>query len=380
VPQFWGGDIEWITPNDLSRDRSQVINAGERNLTKAGYDSCSARQFPAGSVVISSRAPVGYVAIAGQEMCTNQGCKTAVPPEDIDSRYLYWFLLFAKPDLERRASGTTFKEISAKRFAETWLWWPPLDEQRRIVEILEDRLSRLDAAGQSLERVSARARSLQVSQLRRMFESPEGHETTLGQVAHWGSGGTPRARTPAFYKGGTIPWVVSGDLKDNPLTVVPGKITQAGLSESTARWVPGAALLVAMYGATIGRLALTTEPVTTNQAVAHAVPHREVITADYLFWFLLSQRRQLVAAGQGGAQPNISQTVLRAWPIRLPSLVAQAEAVSSAQTMRQSVLRVEAAVDYAQRKQAVLRQALLGAALSGRLNGRTSKLDLLEGV
>src|SRR3954453_5230480 len=83
VPDYWGGDIRWITPNDLSKDRSQTLAGGERNLSLAGYESCSARLFPQGSVIVSSRAPIGYVAIAAAEMCTNQGCKTAVPPEFI---------------------------------------------------------------------------------------------------------------------------------------------------------------------------------------------------------------------------------------------------------------------------------------------------------
>lgn len=93
VTKYWGGgEIPWLTPNDMSRDRSQTLTGGERYLTELGYDSCSARLFPAGSVIVSSRAPVGYVAIAGREMCTNQGCKTAVPPDFIEPRYLYWEL------------------------------------------------------------------------------------------------------------------------------------------------------------------------------------------------------------------------------------------------------------------------------------------------
>lgn len=158
--EYWGGEVAWVTPNDLSRDRSQTVFHGERSLTQAGYSASSAKLFPAGSVVVSSRAPIGYVAIAGREMSTNQGCKTAVPPDFIDSRFLYWFMLSAKPDLETRASGTTFKEISAKGFSETLLRWPDLPEQRRIVQMIEGHLSRLDAAKSSAASAERRVRAL----------------------------------------------------------------------------------------------------------------------------------------------------------------------------------------------------------------------------
>ncbi len=146
VAAYWDGDIPWLTPKDLALDKSQVVHGGARSITGEGLANSSAKLFPAGSVIVSSRAPIGYVAIAGEQMSTNQGCKIAVPPPEIDSRYLYWFMLQARDDMEARASGTTFKEISGKEFGRTRLRWPKLSEQRRIVEILEDHLSRLDFA------------------------------------------------------------------------------------------------------------------------------------------------------------------------------------------------------------------------------------------
>ena len=152
--QYWGGDVEWVTPADMSRDRSQYISGGLRRLTRAGYDSCSTRLVPSGSVVFSSRAPIGYVAITKGPLSTNQGCKTAVPLPGLDPRFLYWQLIWRTPEIASRARGTTFKEISGRAFGETELAWPPLDEQRRIVEILEDHVSRLDAAASAGPRQS----------------------------------------------------------------------------------------------------------------------------------------------------------------------------------------------------------------------------------
>jgi len=299
---------------------------------------------------------------------------------ELDARFLKWWMLTR--EFTRRAAGeqarTVLPKINVHALSGLPVPVPPSTEQRRIVEILEDHLSRLGAAARSLDVVAYRSRSLLLSQLAREFRPSSGAESTLGAVADWGSGGTPKARTPTFYEGGEIPWVVSGELKDDVLTEVAGRITQEGLKESSAKWVPAGALLVAMYGATIGRLALTTEPVTTNQAVAHALPHQDVVTAEYMFWFLLSQRRLLVAAGQGGAQPNISQTVLKAWPIRIPALRVQAEAVLAAHSLRDSTRRLQSSAQALHARQGLLRGALLSAAFTGRLTGRAADDEVVE--
>ena len=169
VPEYWGGDIPWLTPDDLSKNRSKIVERGARSITRAGLDSCSTRLVPPGSVIFTSRAPIGYVAIAANEMCTNQGFKTAVPSSDIRSDFLYWQLQHVTPDIRSRASGTTFLEISGKGFAATKIVVPPLAEQERIVEILEEQLSRLDAALAVADAIEKRSAALRRSLLHAAF-------------------------------------------------------------------------------------------------------------------------------------------------------------------------------------------------------------------
>ncbi len=145
---------------------------------------------------------------------------------------------------------------------------------------------------------------------------------TLADVAKWGSGGTPTAQRDDYY-GGNIPWALSGDLKDVPSVEPSLTITDAGLRNSSAKLVEPGTVLIAMYGATIGKLGIATHPLATNQAVAFARPLPGVIEPRFLFWYLRSQRQLLVAAGKGAAQKNISQTTLKGWPIPLPPLVQQ---------------------------------------------------------
>ena len=108
------GKIAWITPKDLSNYEDRYIIHGERNITEKGLNSCSAQLMPKHSILFTSRAPIGYVAIAENEVCTNQGFKSVVPNENTDYLFLYYLLKYNKSKIEGLGSGTTFKEVSGK--------------------------------------------------------------------------------------------------------------------------------------------------------------------------------------------------------------------------------------------------------------------------
>ena len=134
---YENGDIPWITPKDLSTFYGRYIKCGERNITKEGFDSCSTKLLPKNSVLFSSRAPIGYVAIAENEMCTNQGFKSVIPNKNIDSLFLYYLLKFNKDKIEGMGSGTTFKEISGNTMKNIKVCIPSdIKEQKKIAEIL----------------------------------------------------------------------------------------------------------------------------------------------------------------------------------------------------------------------------------------------------
>lgn len=135
--EYYGGDIPWLTPKDLSNFSGRYIERGERNITEAGLKSCSAKLLPAGTVLFSSRAPIGYVAIAKTQIATNQGFKSIIPNTDIvDSLFLYYLLCFNKVRIESMGSGTTFKEVSGSTMKGIQVSIPNLPEQRRIAGIL----------------------------------------------------------------------------------------------------------------------------------------------------------------------------------------------------------------------------------------------------
>ena len=158
------------------------------------------------------------------------------------------------------------------------------------------------------------------------FEVPDNWAwTTLGNIGTWQAGGTPSRSNKSYY-GGNIPWLKTGDLNDGLITNIPEKITEDAVANSSAKINPTGSVLIAMYGATIGKLGILTFPATTNQACCACIEYF-AITQKYLFYFLLSHRDMFIAKGGGGAQPNISKEIIVNTAIPLPPLAEQERTV-----------------------------------------------------
>ena len=159
------------------------------------------------------------------------------------------------------------------------------------------------------------------------FEVPEGWMwTTLGVIGTWQSGGTPSRSNKSYY-GGNIPWLKTGDLNDGYITHIPEFITEEAVVNSSAKLNPVGSVLIAMYGATIGKLGILTFPATTNQACCACIEY-DAIDPMFLFYFLLSQRTAFIAKGGGGAQPNISKEIIVKTYIPLPQFLEQQRIVA----------------------------------------------------
>lgn len=134
--KHFGDGYPWITPKDLSRQRSRFVRTGERSITDSGLRASSAKLLPAGTVILSSRAPIGLTAIAAVPLTTNQGCRSFVPGDEVDTLFMYYLLGSMKDEFERRANGSTFKEISGSTLSAIEVLLPPLEEQRSIAATL----------------------------------------------------------------------------------------------------------------------------------------------------------------------------------------------------------------------------------------------------
>ena len=154
----YDGDIIWITPRDLSNQKSKYVSKGERNITEKGYKNCSTTMLPKGTILLSSRAPIGLLAIAKTELCTNQGFKNIVPQKElVDNNYLYYLLRLKIKEIEALGSGTTFKEVSKTSLENYEIDIHDIAEQQKISNILnaiDDKIALNNKINQELEQMA----------------------------------------------------------------------------------------------------------------------------------------------------------------------------------------------------------------------------------
>ena len=201
--------------------------------------------------------------------------------------------------------------------------------------------------------------------------------TPLVNCGEWGSGGTPKRTNPLYYQDGTIPWLIIGDLNDGVVKQAATHITESGLRNSSAKLLPVNTLLIAMYGS-IGKLGITGIECATNQAIAFCKPYSDLVVLKYLFYVLMSSKEALLAQGQGGAQQNISQTILKAYNIPLAPLPEQKRIADKLNIL---LKKVDSCQSHLERVPQILkrfRQSVLAEATSGRLTKEWREENYIE--
>lgn len=217
---YEGGNIAWITPKDLSTFSGRYIQRGERNITEIGLKSCSTQLLPENTVLFSSRAPIGYVAIAANEVCTNQGFKSIIPNEETDPLFLFYLLKHNKDKIEAMGSGTTFKEVSGNTMKNIIVRVPSDKEvQNNIASIL----GTLDDKIEENERINNNLEQQAQAIFKEWFiDNPENENWSNGTFSEliqstlsgdWGKGSPTGNNTEKVYcvRGADIPEVRAGN-------------------------------------------------------------------------------------------------------------------------------------------------------------------------
>jgi type I restriction enzyme S subunit len=368
-PKYYGGEIPWAIIGDLTDGE---VWSTEKTITDAGLANSSAKLVPEGAILIAMYGSIGKLGVAKVPMATNQAIAFAVPNPDLmlDS-YLFHFLLSQREIFLSKGKGATQQNISQTLLKSWEIPLPPIEEQKRIVEALDAQLSRMDNSYIELEQSAAKLELLKEAHRHRIVsghyssEINEWSSTTLGKIAKWSSGGTPQSGNPAYY-GGDIPWCVIGDLTEGDVVDTTKQITQAGLAASSAKIVEPGTVMLAMYGASIGRTGLAAIPMATNQAIACAAPTSQV-NPRYLLLLLQSQKRMFVNSGKGGAQPNISQSIIKDWAVSVPPIEEQNRLVTMSDNHQERMRLLEAQITEAQNLLTTLRRSMLNFAFTGQL-------------
>ena len=393
--EYYGGNILWLRTGELNNG---VVYDTEIKITEKALRECSLRLNKVGDVLIAMYgATIGKVAIAGNEMTSNQAC-CACTPLGVFNYYLFYYLMGSQTDFVKKGEGGAQPNISREKLISHLMPIPPLNEQYRIVEQIQrilplierysasqnaqDRLNaeineklkksilqeaiqgklvpQIQAEG-TAEELLAKIRKekellVKEGKLKKSaltdsvifkgddnkywekvgkevrciddeipFEIPSNWVyTRMGNIGDWGSGSTP-AKGNSDYYGGNILWLRTGELNNGVVNDTEIKITDKALKECSFKLNKPGDVLIAMYGATIGKVAIAGKEMTTNQACCGCTTF---IYNKYLFYFLIASKNDFVRKGEGGAQPNISREKLVLHLIPLPPLKEQYRIVS----------------------------------------------------
>lgn len=325
TPEYWDGDISWVTPKDLTNLSNSVLQDTPEKISAVGLKSCSARILPKGSVLFSSRAPIGLVAIAGRDMATNQGFKSLVPGDDVDSKYLYWCMKHMSKRIQDLGRGATFTEVSKSIVEEVEVPVPPLDEQRRIAAILDkaDALRRKRA--EALKLTDQFLQSTFLEMFGDPVTNPKGWDTEkLGNLCRVRRGASPRPISQ--FMNGTVPWIKIGDCTKSSniyVTSTAEHVTEAGKDRSV--YLEPGSLIFANCGVSLGfaRILRISGCIHDGWLAFDKLDPR--LDQIYLLKLLNSITEYFRRIAPDGTQPNLNTGIMKNCDIPLPPMAMQSQ-------------------------------------------------------
>lgn len=322
--EYWDGDIFWATPADLSALDGPYISHTPRKITESGLKSCAASVLPPYSVLFSSRAPIGHVAVNTFPMATNQGFKSFIPDRKrLDPKFLYWWLKAHRPQLEALGNGATFKEVSKATVSRIEIPLPPLDEQKRIAAILD----KADALRRKRRQALALLDSLTQSIFLEMFDAENYNKSkvSLDDVCSVIRDGTHS--TPKYVEAG-IPFVTVKNISSGSLSLDGSKyITYDTHMELTKRVKPQRGDILVSKDGSIGIPCIvdTDTEFSIFVSVALLKPIKERVNSIFLSAQLGAEavQRQIREYSKGVAIRHLHLADFRRLQITLPSIEIQ---------------------------------------------------------
>ncbi|PRQ61341.1 restriction endonuclease subunit S [Vibrio sp. V01_P9A10T6] len=397
-----GTGIAWLTPADLSGYTRKNISFGARDLSLQGYNSSSAKILPKGSLLFSSRAPIGYVAIAQNDISTNQGFKNFVFPYGVDSDYAYYYLRSIRDLAESLGTGTTFKEISGAVAKTLPFLLPPLAEQKVIADKLDTLLAQVETIKARLVRIPENLKTFRQSVLAaavsgrlnsndsnyRSLEVKENWAHEVEGRTHWkehifsdvikiiGGSQPPKSEFSTEERDGYIRLIQIRDYKSDAHKVyIP--------IEKAKRFVSKEDIMIGRYGPPIFQILRGLEGA-YNVALMKAEPNAEILDKEYLYWYLQNYKLfNYIDAGSDrtAGQTGVNKKYLESYPILVPPLDEQIEISRRVKELFVFADTIEQKAKVALDSVNNLTQSILAKAFRGELttDWRAANLDLVSG-
>jgi type I restriction enzyme S subunit len=375
VLEYWDGDVLWITPKDMGQAKTIFVSNTSRTISRLGLQKSSAKLIPKNSVILSTRAPIGHLIINVQEMATNQGCRGLIPKNNLDTKFLFYFLKSNIKLLNDLGTGTTFKELSRNALEKIKIPVPPIEEQKRIVEILDKAFEGIAQAEANTRRNLINARELFDSYLNQIFIQKKGDwETkTIADIStkiEYGSS----SKSAQYENNDSIPVLRMGNIQNglinwNDLVYTDRKdeIEKYSLQYNDVLFNrTNSDIHVGKSGIYKGE-----RPAIFAGYLIRIHYKKEEINPDFLNFYLNSS----IAREYGSSvmsrsinQANINGTKLKSYPIYIPSLPMQNKIVDSLYKLKNQAKKLETIYQRKLEAIAELKQSILEKAFTGQLS------------
>ena len=368
--KYWNGDLCWVTPKDLGKLSGFEIVNTERKISEEGLKNSSAKLLPVGSVILSSRAPIGYVFINGVEMATNQGCKSFICGSEIHNKYLFYFLISNTQYLNSLGSGTTFKEVSGATLKNIYITYPTLSEQKRIVKILDESLKKITKAKENAGKNLQYSKDLFESYSRNVFSNKEKNwdEKKLSEICIVERGSSPRPIKKFFTEDPDgVNWIKIGDTKNvnRYIYSTNQKITKAGAEKSRQVNVGD---LILSNSMSFGKPYIMKTQGYIHDGWFVLRPNQNMDT-EYFYDVISSPQvqRQFLDLASGSVVKNISGDLTKRAILPVPPIGEQRSIVKKLQSISEQTKKLEA--NYKQKIADLdeLKKSLLTKAFAGEL-------------
>ena len=347
IAEYWGGELKWITPAEISED-SYIITDSVRKLTELGIKKTGLTPLPKGTVILSSRAPIGKVAIAGCEMYCNQGFKNLICTKKINNRYLYWFLKGNTAYLNSLGRGATFKEISKQIVSGIEINVPDMNQQMQAVENLEKVWRIIQLRKQELQKGDELIKARFVEMFGDInINDKNWNCEPLGDLCTIVRGGSPRPIEQ--FLGGDVPWIKIGDATDGDniyLSSTKEHIIQEGVRKS--RLVKTGSLIFANCGVSLGFARIITFDGCIHDGWLAMEDIDERLDKVFLLQALNQMTEHFRAIAPAGTQPNLNTTIMKAYKQVIPPIELQRDFIRFAEQVNKSKVVIQAALDKSQ--------------------------------
>jgi type I restriction enzyme S subunit len=345
---------------------------GEVHPTVRKFTTAGTKFAKSGDILMSVRAPVGPTNIAAIDCVIGRGLAAIRAKSVVSQSYLRWTLKHLEIDIQSKGTGTTFDAITGETLRGTLIALPPLTEQHKIVELLEDHLSRLDAALADVKQAKVKAAQFKVAFLRNVFSGDASwNSIPMKQLGKWGGGGTPSKANEKFWTDGTVPWLSPKDMGPLEITQTVDKITEEACLNSTVKKIPENSVVFVVRSGILERklpIALTKVETTLNQDMK-ALTFSDKVNPKFGFYSMLGLEQDILRTCRksGTTVASINTESLMNYEIKIPSFPVQAEILdyvdSQLTLIDNSVPQVESVLKVGNS----LRRSLLQAAFTGQL-------------